>query len=66
MVKLIILALILIITTTILHYSLNTHIDDIEGMVEIPNYEGDIKWTRNKSCRYKMGKTIKYILEKIV
>jgi len=64
MVKLIILALFILLVIIIVNHFSNLNATNIEGMVNIPKFKGDIKFTRNKNCRYKMSKTIKYILEK--
>ena len=40
------------------------YIYNIEPMVNIPNINESVKWTRNKNCNYKMTKTLSDVLEK--
>lgn len=59
--SIILLLLIIIASIFTLNYLFNK-IHAIEGMVDIPPVNREVKWKRNKNCKFLMTKTIKNVL----
>lgn len=61
--KKLILITVVIISLAFLLNRFDNKLERIENMVDIKPFEGTVKWSRNKSCKYMMNKTLRNTLK---